>query len=86
MWTWTRTQTGTWTWNWNPFARYPYGGLVPIALYGLPMTHYGGSSNGTKNKWRRFLIGLCHVHVHTAIELFSKEWVSRIENTSVGRV
>ncbi len=41
----TRTPTQTWTWNWNTFVTYPYDIEVPIALYGLFVTHHSTNSN-----------------------------------------
>ncbi len=42
----TKTKKQTWTWKLNTFAKYPYGNLVLIALYVLPVIHHGASSNG----------------------------------------
>ncbi len=44
-----RTRKRTWKWtrkqNWNIFAKFPYGAIVAIVPYGLPMTHHDESSN-----------------------------------------
>jgi hypothetical protein len=45
----TRKRTGARTWNWKTFATYPCGTIVPIAPYGLLITHHSGNSNGAIN-------------------------------------
>jgi hypothetical protein len=35
--------------KWNAFVRYPCGAIVPLAPYGLSMTHHGVISNGAIN-------------------------------------